>query len=225
MATEEQHLTTARLSAYIDGQLSTEEQQQTDLHLQECTVCRQQLAELRETVALLHALPQPSLPRSFVLPVPERTLSSSQTVRPAPRLAPVVPLSRRSGWPSYVSGAVRTVSTLAALIGIVFLLSALFGTVIPSGGSATTAHSSATATSVPGQTLPRGVLGTPVQVTTPTNSGSVPKPNSQANKPVGQNPLQALLILFTIETIPTRTSIGIALVLLAVVGFLIVRRM
>ena len=87
MAKQEQHLTTARLSALIDGQLSPEEQTQSETHLQSCPVCQQQLAELRQTVALLHALPQPPLPRSFVLPTAEPAIASQGT-RTARPLAP-----------------------------------------------------------------------------------------------------------------------------------------
>lgn len=62
------HLTTEELSALLDEQLSEQEQAECDAHLKTCQQCRLALAELRQTVSLLRALPQPELPRSFVLP-------------------------------------------------------------------------------------------------------------------------------------------------------------
>lgn len=69
MSQHDWHLTTEQLSAYLDRQLSEEEQKEYKIHLDACEQCRQTLLELRQTVTLLHALPQPRLPRSFVLPV------------------------------------------------------------------------------------------------------------------------------------------------------------
>ena len=225
MAKEEQHLTMARLSAYIDGQLSPEEQTQTETHLQNCAVCQQQLAELRQTVALLHALPQPALPRSFVLPASEPAHTSFR-VSGTP-LAPITPLPRRNGWPAYATGALRAVSTLAALIGIVFLLSGLFGTIIPVGTSTTPARSSASTTSGngSGQSLPHAVVGTPEQATPTPNGQTVTGPNPHGNTPVQQNPWQAFLALFSVSMIETRAIIGAILVVLAIVGFVVVRRL
>ena len=68
MAKQDRHPTIEQLSAYLDGQLSSGELSECDTHVETCQQCQQMLAELRETVALLHALPQPTLPRSFTLP-------------------------------------------------------------------------------------------------------------------------------------------------------------
>src|SRR5579864_8265860 len=67
--TQQEHLTTEQLSAFLDKQLTPQEQAFFDAHLQSCQRCQHVLAELRGTVALLHAMPQPPLPRSFTLPV------------------------------------------------------------------------------------------------------------------------------------------------------------
>ena len=225
MAKQEQHLTTARLSALIDGQLSPEEQRQSETHLQSCAVCQQQLAELRQTVALLHALPQPPLPRSFVLPTAEPASVSFQSIHPARPLAPVTLLPRRNAWPAYVTGAVRTVSTLAALVGIVFLLSGLFGTVLPVGGS--TPSSGATTTSGSGQGTPtqpnrpntvyRGITPT----ITPTNGQSVTSPKGGTTPVVQQNPLQAFL---DVRMVGIRAILGTILLMLGIIGFIVLAR-
>ena len=225
MAKQEQHLTTARLSALIDGQLSPEEQTQSETHLQSCTACQQQLAELRQTVALLHALPQPPLPRSFVLPTAEPAIASQGT-RTARPLAPITPLPRRNGWPTYVTGAVRVASTLAALIGIVFLLSGLFGAVIPVGGSTTSSGASTTSNSGPGKTTPQFVTPRTVYkgitpTATSTKGQTVTSPNSRTAPTVQQNPLQAFL---DVRLIGIRAILGTILLVLGVVGFIVVAR-
>ncbi len=226
MAKQEQHLTTARLSAYIDGQLSPEEQTQTEAHLQNCAVCQQQLAELRQTVALLRALPQPPLPRSFVLPTAEPALVSSRDSHIARPLAPITLLPRRSGWPTYVTGAVRAVSTLAALVGIVFLLSGLFGTVIPNGSTASNGggiSSSGGASPTLAPNMPRITR----QGTTPssTKGQTVTGSSSQRQAPVQQSPLQAFLTFFNPSTVWVRAILGMILLVLGIVGFVMVRRL
>jgi anti-sigma factor RsiW len=238
VAKQEQHLTTARLSALIDRQLSAEEQAQSEVHLQTCTVCQQQLAELRQTVALLHALPQPTLPRSFTLTTAEAT-TQFRVNTTAHRLAPITPLPRRSGWPTYVNGAIRVVSTLAALVGIVFLLSSLFGTVIGVGGGAsggasagvTSSSSSGIAKTSPARkpqvvtphiqgTATQGATVAPTDVTEPP----VTHPNKNENGTTQQNQFQPLLTIFDIDMAGSRALLGIALLVLGIIGFVIVTR-
>ncbi len=230
MAKQEQHLTTARLSAFIDGQLSPEEQTQTEAHLQNCAVCQQQLAELRHTVALLHALPQPPLPRSFVLPTAEPALASSKATPSARLLFPVTPLPRKSGWPPYITGAIRTVSSLAALIGIVFLLSGLSGMVTLHGGttnsgtSTTASNGSSSGGSTP-QNIPH-LVGTTYQGMTPsptsTPGSSVTGRDPNGHPVVQQNPLQSF---FSVDMIGTRALLGTLLLVLGIIGFIILRRL
>ncbi len=61
-----------RLSAYMDNQLPSLERARVDRHLRGCDECQRALASLQWTVALLKQAPAPALPRSFLLPVPER---------------------------------------------------------------------------------------------------------------------------------------------------------
>lgn len=60
--------TQKNLSAYLDGQLTGREKERVERHLTECTRCQKDLATLRSTVELLHAVPSVPLPRSFTLP-------------------------------------------------------------------------------------------------------------------------------------------------------------
>jgi anti-sigma factor RsiW len=59
---------TRLLSAYIDKRVNTREQTQIEKHLRTCAECRADLASLRATVQIVHALPAMRLPRSFTLP-------------------------------------------------------------------------------------------------------------------------------------------------------------
>jgi anti-sigma factor RsiW len=132
--TQQEHLTTEQLSAFLDKQLTPQEQAFFDAHLQSCQHCQAVLAELRGTVALLHAMPQPSLPRSFTLPA-----GLSQMPAARPRLQPLPVQQRRA--PRYVlRRTVRAFSTLAAAIAVLFILSGLLANVhLGAGGARTTA--------------------------------------------------------------------------------------
>lgn len=138
---DNRHLTTEQLSAFLDKQLSLQEQAEYNAHLQTCQRCQKTLADLKQTVALLHALPQPALPRSFVLPV-SQTAPTPMAHAQEPRRHHVHPITtttrrtriHRGG--SFARQSVRVLSTLAAVIGIVFLLSG-FLVSIQHGGNTT----------------------------------------------------------------------------------------
>lgn len=134
---------TEQLSAYLDKQpLSAEEQSQMEAHLNTCEQCQQELADLRHTVALLHALPQPALPRSFMLPL---DINIQTSVEDEPTEAEPVPIAvaaarrrRREadstsnrGWPTYVRVALRTVSAIAAVVGLALFLSGMINSFAP----------------------------------------------------------------------------------------------
>jgi len=59
--------TQAMLSAYVDGELTTREQQRVEAHLAHCDACVEELRTLRYTKGLLSKAPMPQLPRSFVV--------------------------------------------------------------------------------------------------------------------------------------------------------------
>ena len=60
-----------QLSAYIDGKLDASAADRLEHHLAECGGCRQEMEQLRATVAALQELPAVEPPRSFTLS-PER---------------------------------------------------------------------------------------------------------------------------------------------------------
>lgn len=239
MAQENQHLTTEQLSALLDGEVSAEEKTQWEAHLATCQRCQQELASLRRTVALLRALPQPALPRSFELPVeiaePVALFAGTrQAAAPIPLRAP----ERRRQDRSYLRFAFRTLSTIAAIIGIVFVLSGIVPT-LTSGGisnsaastSSSTSGSSASSGQVPaakGHNEPAVVTpairpaATPLatQASTPTEHTTSPDANSNlpstANWPV--------FLFFNLSTPEGRLGFGILLFVLGMMGYVLFRR-
>lgn len=61
------HLDAGLLSAYLDAQVTPDERRRVEAHLAECAACQRELAGLRQTVALLQALPRVPTPRAFTL--------------------------------------------------------------------------------------------------------------------------------------------------------------
>lgn len=104
----------AELSAYIDGALAPAAQAAVGEHVAACAVCRAHVAELRATVAFVHALPDP---------VPSRRL--------VPRLA----------GPAWLA-PLRTVMTLASGTAVfLFIASSLVSNItFLASGSATSAQ-------------------------------------------------------------------------------------
>ena len=107
----------AELSAYIDGALAPAAEAAVEGHVAACAACREHVAELRGTVALLQALPDP---------VPSRRL--------VPRFAATGP-----AW----LAPLRTVMTLASGTAIfLFIASSLVSNItFLAGGSPTSAQS------------------------------------------------------------------------------------
>lgn len=240
MAKQDRHPTIEQLSAYLDGQLSSQELSTWDAHLNMCQECQQTLAELRETVALLHALPQPALPRSFMLPV------DSVVARPAP-VQPLAPIPlhatpRRRTWSFYMQGMLRTVSTIAAILGIVFLLSGLLG-IAPTRGGTTPASSSAQSQAAPALGQQGGAITPSIrgQNKSPTPNASVRTPAAASGNhpndmpPRGAtptfaqtnqtNPWQFLIHVFDVSTPGGRALLGGVLLVVGLAGFVFFRRL
>lgn len=74
-----------QLSVYIDGELDTSAAERLERHLAECGRCRQEMEQLRATVAALQELPAVETPRSFTL--------SPERVAPRPPMSVASPLA------------------------------------------------------------------------------------------------------------------------------------
>jgi anti-sigma factor RsiW len=57
--------TREQLTSYLDGELDGKERERLELHLESCRSCREECDSLRQTVSLLHNMPEVSSERTF----------------------------------------------------------------------------------------------------------------------------------------------------------------
>lgn len=209
MSQLDRHLTTEELSALLDDEFEQKEPgDEQGGHLTTCQHCQRELAELRQTVNLLHALPQPTLPRSFLLPagiIPITTTDTQTQDTPNIHILGLTN-STRQRRPIRTSMGHRVLSlagTLAAVVGILFILSGLIPLTLPptptsagtstastnsSGKIAKQANSSA-ASSANQPVVPNATgqdSGTPIQ--NQQDSQAVPAPDTQTQNAPGIQP-------------------------------------
>lgn len=253
MPKKDLHLTIEQLSAYLDGQLSPEEQVHCDTHLKACEQCQQLLAELRLVAHALHVLPQPELPRSFVLPATFVTIEMEESARAAiehrrPDGRITMPASlhpstrpRRQPWPGFITGTLRAASTLAAVAGILLLLSSLLLSlpyiVHTSGGSATS--NTTAGSSYPVMQPAPSPTPTPKTASSPRASSETPQaaPTITMPSPPGERDIQGTpqdtqtpSILSWLNALNPATPggsalLGIILLVLSFGGFHLLRRL
>ncbi len=237
MAQQHEHLTTEQLSAYLDKQLAPQEQAACEAHMRTCAQCQQSLAQIRQTVALLHALPQAELPRSFVLSAdmaltPVRTRNQQESN--------VIPLARRQHpvWTHIARRSLRAVSTIAAVLAIVFMMSSLLA-VLPThtGGTSNTAsNASAPLSRTPSATQNVGRVGSAPYATaathtaqaandkkTPTSSPS-PTPGTQQDQQATGREAPPDSSAFDLSMPGSRLLAGTILLLLSILGIFFTRR-
>jgi len=235
----DEHPTIEQLSAFLDKQLSSQEQAIVDAHLRDCQQCQQALAELRQTVALLHALPQVEVPRSFTLPARIAAVQE-QPVHTNPVATPISQSKRARQ--NTLQRTIRVMSSLAAVLGLIFILSS-FVTALPHGGSTSSSTSAGSAsTNSPGANT--HAISTPNQHPTaktgvqPGGSPSVlpsktltPTPTSVPTQTVKQGtqtstgpPGQPIPAVLDLSGPTGHLVIGSALLVLAILGFALARR-
>lgn len=226
---ENRHLTIEQLSAYIDKQLSAQEQAICKLHLQTCEQCQSILATLQQTVALLKTLPEPALPRSSVLPAGAAYLQE-QPAQQQRSAMPTPPTNRRI-WPSYLQRSFRAASVIAAVIGLVLLLSGVLPTVHTSGGTTVTTSSSGEASSNAKSTASPNATSTNVHtgVHTPAALVRDTTPAATAYTPTITTPgthheVAPAPPLIDLNTSIGRQETGWLMIVLGVVGVLLTRR-
>ncbi|HLX57845.1 MAG TPA: zf-HC2 domain-containing protein [Ktedonobacteraceae bacterium] len=234
--TQQEHLTTEQLSAFLDKQLTHQEQVFFDAHLQNCPRCQSALAQLRRTVVLLHAMPQPELPRSFTLP-------AASAPRQIPAARPQARPAQQGRLQHYtLRRAVRAVCTLAAVIGFLFIMSGLLANIPFGRGAAETAstpsfngvtHTAPGAGTIPQEhaTAPHALdtqIATGRQKATPVDKAVQPTPQPSSSIRAGRSSIEP-----TAPTLPPvldlsqptgRLSLGALLLLLSIVGILTTRR-
>ena len=233
MAQQDEHLTTEQLSAFLDKQLSPAERAVFDAHLASCQQCQSRLADLRLTVALVRALPQEEVPRSFVLP----SRLAPVAERPTPRPATITPVPQRRGARvSVLQRTVRAVSTLAAVLALIFILSGILPPIHFGGGEATSSAGSvpaatnqrAASNSAPtpattfGSAQAADVTKTPVQTPKSTPAATARSSIHSGTSPAVQPPtLPPFLDLSQPEG---RLALGALLLVLGIIGLVVTRR-
>jgi len=231
------HLTTEQLSAFVDRQLSSEERAVFDAHMSNCQQCQHNLADLRLTVALLRAMPEEQVPRSFVLPgalapVPVRTIREDTTITPT--------AGKQHARFNTLRRSVRVVSTLAAVLALLIIVSGLLPSLhyganesattaapVSSSGSANTTHAPV---STPNVQKPTDVQSNARTVTvTPSPAASqTPGPTGTATTkastvaPNDQGPTVLPAIDFSQPLV--RLSLGVLLLALSIIVLVVTRR-
>ncbi len=231
MAQQDEHLTTEQLSAFLDKQLSPPEQAVFDAHLASCQQCQSRLADLRLTVALVHALPEEEVPHSFVLP----SRLTPVAERPVHRPATVTPVPQQRGARIYIlQRTVRAVSALAAVLALIFILSGILPSIhLGGGGAASTAapaagpinqsatsHNAATPSTAFGSAHDEGK--TPLPTREPTPAATAHSKTGSGTLPTVQPPtLPPFLDLSQPEG---RLALGALLLVLGIIGLVVTRR-
>ncbi|MGH2480232.1 MAG: hypothetical protein ACRDHW_11300 [Ktedonobacteraceae bacterium] len=231
-----EHLTITQLSAYLDQAMASDELELCAAHVQLCQPCQSTLTDLRLTSSLLHGMSQVEVPYSFALPANFAVLPVTPTSEGQ--------LARRWGRGPYIAKrTLRALSTIAAMIGLIFILLGAFSTVSHMGNNAASmtaprqtagsAHNAATATNQrtlePHSTsstrdTATGSASTSTQTPapSPTASGS---PTPTLNNGLAPGASQPTLPLALDPGQPEgRLSIGATLLLLGILGLLWTRR-
>ncbi len=247
---EHRHLTTEQLSAFLDRQLSAQEETEYTAHLHTCQRCSQALADLKQTVALLHALPQPALPRSFVLSTSQLASATPEPVAQTPEerrqhlhAIPTTTRRVRRHRAGYVARqSIRALSTLAAVIGLVFFLSGVFVS-LPHGGSTASNGSVAAPESQPATegpkisshpTPPATACNHPVPPTGPCNSRTpqTATPNHQPTQgatgsgtpQVGPPKSPSTSSALDLNSPQVHLGVGVVLLLIGILGVVLTRK-
>ena len=109
------HLDLDRLAEHDEGLLPDAEATTAESHLQGCLACRERLASLRATRALLGSLPDEPMPAEVATRIDEALAGAVGTATVVPMLS-----QRRSRWFNRPSGAgLAAAAVMAALVGAV----------------------------------------------------------------------------------------------------------
>ena len=196
MSQQDQHLTTEQLSAFFDKQLSPEEQAACSAHLVDCEQCQYALDNLQLTVNLLRSLPQLEVPRSFALSTDFKLASDANPYddtnwidykaetqaheNEQAATSKKIP-SRKLSTP--FRRTLRTVSALAAVVGLFLVLSGFIATLsqlhMGGGMASSTGVMNAPAAAGTNNSTPPEVIGSQAKQSGPINrSGKVDSSNT-----------------------------------------------
>jgi Putative zinc-finger len=186
-----------QLSAALDGMLAPEELAALDAHLAGCETCARVLEELRQVHTLLRAMPEPALPRSFLLPTEGELAAPHRVARPADR-APatnITPLRQPARRSTRTLQVTRWIGTIAAVLGMALFL----GTLLVHQGANYSASAPNSAQSPQfGGPNPAGAGGT-------SNGGTIPSPTHTFSIGEGQ-PTDKAATATSSPTVPAKSS-------------------
>jgi Putative zinc-finger len=233
VAQHDEHLTTEQLSAFLDKQLSPQEQAVFDAHMSTCQECQGKLADLRLTIALVRALPQEEVPRSFVLP--SRLMPVAE--RPLHRRAGATPINgQRRVRANALQRTVRVISTLAAVLALIFIISGILPSLPHSGGATSTASSGSSGEIKPSSNStvmgqhgngtatagrPQEAAGSETPTPTPTPVARA-RSNTGSSLSTAQPP--SLPPVLDLSQPEGRLALGALLLVLGIIGLIITRR-
>jgi len=215
-----------QLSALLDDELDEEERAELEAHLPTCAACRAELESMRRARALVRALPQPTLPRNFALPLAAAPIQAASAARPASGRRPASVPPTRITSRRRPARVLQWFSTIAAVLGLILLCSSAFSSLHFGGGAASGAASRNVAVSGSQPASPTspsaGTVNTkPDQ---PTPAPTAPKPTAtQGNGETGtgvthtfgSSPSSSAGLLISIP------GLGALLLILSVCGFTI----
>ena len=219
MSQQDQHLTTELLSTLLDQQLTPEEQAYCSAHLGVCEQCQDVLDNLQQTVNLLQLLPQLEVPRSFALPADGKSTQITATGNRQQQVDQATTTSLRR-LPVPLRRTLRTISALAAVIGLFLALSGFVAILqpsvsmnaVPAVSDSAQSNSSPQSQQAPQATNHIGKVNesSPDELTTPN------KVEKQQHTPSSE--VQALLAF---NQPASRLAIGIPLAILGGTGFIL----
>jgi hypothetical protein len=105
--------TELRLTDYLDGLLSAEEQHTFDLHVNSCARCTPLVRDVTQTVSKLHLLPELEAPPRLVYNILDRTLGPRETVT---GWAAVLGFLRGIASPKFAYGSLSVAATFLMLV-------------------------------------------------------------------------------------------------------------
>ena len=166
---DDQERLTEALSAYLDGALDGAEREALERHLATCETCRTELAGLRRVGALLRAMPEPALPRSFTLPE-----TTTRAGRPATTHRPMPVWALAAQWVGGLAAALGAGLLVAGMIPPTHYAASMAPPDHTYGqGGATSAPPAGSPTHTPNFTQSTTVTRTPPTVGTGSTPGQV----------------------------------------------------
>ena len=187
------HIGQDTLSEYLDGRLLGRALERAERQLEGCDACRQELAELQATVALMRRLPMETPPRSFLMSAPPPDL-----VRARPTL-----VLRAPNW---VYAGAASVAALALAVTVAVDATGGLSSEPPRGDTAVTALAAAPASEKITAASGAGAEPALDQEAAPLSLAAGADTAQRPSRPAQDGPAAGGAAAFAAETAPPATS-------------------